>query len=199
MHQDSEDRSHQRLRRGALLSVVMKRKQEKLQYRIGLMTDRYKMVKASFLLQICNRSSASLQFCQLNLLRDQFAHVDASVTMFILRQWPKEKGSFLNIYDSLVRDLCRPHLRPISPFADKGAAAAGSLSEHNPVRMLRSPLHKLKIEKKNAYLHKHFVSSLYLDAGVILPVSHRLLEQGFMDAATSEKKVTSEMLSMISA
>ena len=52
LHQDcdSEDRSH----RGAL-SVVMKRKQEKLRYHIRLMTDRYKMLKA-FLLQICGRS-----------------------------------------------------------------------------------------------------------------------------------------------
>ena len=119
--------------------------------------------------------------------------------MFILKYCPKdkEKASLLNIYESLVRDLCRPHLRPISPLADKGAAAAGSLGEHNPVRMLRSPLHKLRIEKKCIFTQTFILCPLYLDAGVILPVSHRLLEQGFMDAAASEQKVTSEMLSMI--
>ena len=58
LHQDcdSEDRSH----RGAL-PVVMKRKQEKLRYRIRLMTDRYKMLKA-FLLQIFSRSPTQCSF-----------------------------------------------------------------------------------------------------------------------------------------
>ena len=46
LHQDSEDRSQLRLRRGALLPFVMKRKQEKLQYRIRMMTESYKMVNA---------------------------------------------------------------------------------------------------------------------------------------------------------
>ena len=58
LHQDcdSEDRSHR-----CALSVVMKRKQEKLRYHIRLMTDRYKMLKA-FLLQICSRSPTQCSF-----------------------------------------------------------------------------------------------------------------------------------------
>ena len=43
LHQDC---SQLRLRRGAFLSFVMKRKQEKLQYRIRMMTESYKMVNA---------------------------------------------------------------------------------------------------------------------------------------------------------
>ena len=158
------------------------------------MTDRYKMVKASFLLQICNRSSASLQFCQLNLLRDQFTHVAASVTMFILRQWPKE------------RDLCwifMTVLFVIYAVVTWGPFPRLPTKEQQPQGLSVNTIQlgcsgvlstNWKLRKNCKFTQTFCVSSLYLDAGVILPVSHRLLEQGFVDAATSEQKVTSDVI-----
>ena len=55
-------------------------------------------------------------------------------------------------------------LGSVPPLADEGAAAAGPLCEHDPVGVLGRPLHKL-------------------DAGVVLPVPHRLLEQRLVHPA----------------
>ena len=54
------------------------------------------------------------------------------------------------------------HLWSIATFADKRAASTRSLREDDPVRMLRGSLHEL-------------------DAGVVLPVTHGLLEQGLVN------------------
>ena len=75
------------------------------------------------------------------------------------------------------------HLRPIPSLADKGAAAAGSLREHNPVWVLGCPLHKL--DNNILYKIRYYNFCLYLDAGVVLPVPHGLLEQRLVDAAAS--------------
>ena len=150
------------------------------------------MLKA-FPLQICNRSQASVQFCQLNLLRDQFTHVAASVTMFILRQWPKE------------RDLCwifTTVLFVIYAALTWGPFPRLPTKEQQPQGLSVNTIQlgcsgvlstNWKLRKNCKFTQTFCVYSLYLDASVILPVSHRLLEQGFVDAATSEQKVTSEI------
>ena len=64
------------------------------------------------------------------------------------------------------RTVQSTNLGTVAPLAHEGAAAAGSLREDDPVRVLGRPLHEL-------------------DAGVVLPVAHGLLEQRLVHPAAS--------------
>ena len=64
------------------------------------------------------------------------------------------------------RTVQSTNLGTVAPLAHEGAAAAGSLREYDPVWVLGRPLHEL-------------------DAGVVLPVAHGLLEQRLVHPAAS--------------
>ena len=69
------------------------------------------------------------------------------------------------------RTVQSTNLGTVAPLAHEGAAAAGSLREDDPVWVLGRPLHEL-------------------DAGVVLPVAHGLLEQRLVHPAASEEPVS---------
>ena len=69
------------------------------------------------------------------------------------------------------RTVQSTNLGTVAPLAHEGAAAAGSLREDDPVWVLGRPLHEL-------------------DAGVVLPVAHGLLEQRLVHPAASEELVS---------
>ena len=67
----------------------------------------------------------------------------------------------------MVRDrTVKAHLGAVAPLSHEGAAAAWSLRKDYPVGVLGRPLHEL-------------------DAGVVLPVPHGLLEQRLVHPAAS--------------